>query len=240
MALTEPLDAVEERVLGVLVEKGFTTPEGYPLSLNALVSGCNQKSNRHPSASYTEQTVHEALLRLRMHRIVREVHTAGARVPKFAHAARDVLEVDDQELAILAELLLRGDQTHGELRGRVKRMSPVDSLAALAVLLSKLEDRAMVRSLPPLPGSRAGRVGHLLGIKGDGEVAPQAPAPLPDSPPSAKSPMASFEVTSSSNDETDRSKNNDLANRLDSLEANVTRLTQRLEALERRSDNPEA
>ena len=169
MALTEPLDAVEERVLGVLVEKGFTTPEGYPLSLNALVSGCNQKSNRHPSASYTEQTVHEALLRLRMHRIVREVHTAGARVPKFAHAARDVLEVDDQELAILAELLLRGDQTHGELRGRVKRMSPVDSLAALAVLLSKLEDRAMVRSLPPLPGSRAGRVGHLLGIKGDGE-----------------------------------------------------------------------
>ena len=239
MALTEPLDAVEERVLGVLVEKEFTTPEGYPLSLNALVSGCNQKSNRHPSASYTEQTVHEALLRLRMHRIVREVHTAGARVPKFAHAARDILEVDDQELAILAELLLRGDQTHGELRGRVKRMSPVDSLPALAMLLSKLEDRSMVRSLPPLPGSRAGRVGHLLGIKSDGQAASQTPTSLPSSPSPAESPTASFEVTSSASDEADRSENSGLTNRLNSLEADVARLTQRLEALEKQSDNPE-
>lgn len=239
MSLTEPLDAVEERVLGVLVEKEFTTPEGYPLSLNALISGCNQKSNRHPMASYTEQTVHEALLRLRMHRIVREMRTAGARVEKFAHSAREVLEVDDQELAVLAELLLRGDQTHGELRGRVKRMSPIDSLAALAMLLSKLEERAMVRSLPPLPGSRAGRVGHLLGIKADGEAAPRAPAALPDSPSADNSPTASFEVTPTPDVETRRSKN-DLTDRLDSLEANVTRLTQRLEALENQSDAPEA
>lgn len=243
MALTESLDPVEARILGVLVEKEFTTPEGYPLSLNALVNGCNQKSNRDPTVSYTEQTVNEALLRLRMHRIVREMHTAGARVVKFAHSARDVLEVDDKELAVLAELLLRGGQTHGELRGRVKRMTPVESLAELAVILSKLQSRGMTCSLPPVAGSRAGRVGHLLGDHRSAAGTPAATAPPRDEPADVESgPIATIHVAAPSpaiaagaptaHAPAQDAGHSALESRVAALEAQVERLTGRLDALD--------
>jgi len=196
MTLMEPLDDVEARIVGVLVEKELTTPDGYPLSLNALVNGCNQKSNRDPLTSYTEQTLSEALLRLRLHRLVREVHTAGARVVKYEHHAREVLEVDQAQLAVLTELLLRGPQTPGELRGRVQRMAPMESLEQLGQVISALEARGLLRHLPPLPGSRAARVGHRLGkdrnapSPGVGASTAEArPAPpAPHSPPAPRSP----------------------------------------------------
>ena len=238
MALTEPLDDVETRILGVLVEKEATTPENYPLSLNGLVSGCNQKSNRDPVVFFTEQTVQEALLRLRMHRIVREMHTAGARVVKFAHSAKDVLEVDAQELAILAELMLRGPQTHGELRGRIKRMAPVDSLAELAVILSKMDSRGLVCPLAPAAGSRAGRVGHLLG-KDSGE-APIRPATLPSQletsnvESEAPGPTTTIQVTAPASipaTSADHEATDALESRVTALEAEVARLSSRLDDL---------
>ncbi len=234
MSLSEPLDPIEARIIGVLIEKAFTTPEGYPLSINALVNGCNQKSNRFPVEFYTEQTVNEALLRLRLHRIVNEMHTAGARVVKYAHTAKEVLEVDDQELGILAELMLRGPQTHGELRGRIKRMAPVASLPELGVILGRLQARGLVEAVAPVAGSRAGRVGHCLGSGGGagGGGAGLEPAGVGVEEPVARevreAPVASVTVSAApANPVID-----ELEERVRELEAEVASLKQRLDALE--------
>src|SRR4051794_40125390 len=116
----------ESRVLGVLVEKAFTTPDQYPLSLNSLTSGCNQKNNRDPVLNMSEDQVFDAVESLRSKGLVIRIEAgAGSRVHRFKHNAIDTLHVRSTELAILAELLLRGPQTHGELRGRASRMQPM-------------------------------------------------------------------------------------------------------------------
>ncbi len=158
------LNADESRVLGVLIEKATTTPEQYPLSLNAVTNGANQKNNRDPVRTMTEDQCFEALESLRDKSLVVRVDVPGNRVPKYRHHAGDVLRARTAELAILAELLLRGPQTQGELRGRASRMAPMESLEAVQGLLNALMTREepLVKELPPSPGSRANRFVQLF------------------------------------------------------------------------------
>ena len=154
----------ESRVLGVLVEKATTTPEQYPLSLNAVVNGANQKNNRDPVLTMEEGDAFEALESLRAKGLVVRVDMAGSRVNKYRHQAGEALHVRGAELAILAELLLRGPQTVGELRGRASRMHPLESLDVVKNMLRALSEREepLVREIPPAPGSRAEGYVQLL------------------------------------------------------------------------------
>src|SRR4051812_36582132 len=142
------LDAVEARVLGALIEKEITTPEYYPLTLNALVNACNQKSNREPVVSYDDDTVHDALLRLREKKLSFSLTGAGMRVPKFGHRMVETLNLGRREVAILCELLNRGPQTVGELRTRAERMhkfSDLDEVESCLRLLAEREPPFVVR-----------------------------------------------------------------------------------------------
>jgi uncharacterized protein YceH (UPF0502 family) len=154
-----PLDAIQRRVLGVLIEKAKTTPEGYPLSLNALRTGCNQKSNRSPLMQLEEQQVDEALDELRKFGAVSQVQ-GGGRVDRYRHLAYEWLGVEKVELAVMAELLLRGAQTVGELRGRATRMEPIKDLGELRPTLDSLEAKRLIIYLTP-PG-RGSIVSHTL------------------------------------------------------------------------------
>lgn len=158
------LTAKEARVLGVLVEKAYTTPGQYPMTLNALTSGCNQKSNRDPLTEFDEDDIQDALDHLRSKQFVREVYTSGSRVAKFRQVAKEVLSIDGPALAVLAELLLRGPQTLGELRGRAQRMQPMDTIDVTREAIDRLMDREepLVRVIAPAPGSRAERYLQLL------------------------------------------------------------------------------
>jgi len=186
----------ECRVLGVLVEKAHTTATQYPLSLNALTTGCNQKSNRHPVVHLDEDRVVRALDGLRGKQLAVFVDMAGSRVMKYKHTAREGLDVDTRELVILTELLLRGPQTSGEIRARASRMyQHLGSLDDVRHILENLmaRDEPMVRRLAPAPGSRAERYAqllcadlHPLDESAGGADAPEAPAPVaPADPPLA-------------------------------------------------------
>ena len=148
MSLPRALDSVEIRVLVALLEKEQTTPDAYPLTLNALTNGCNQKSNRSPQMSLTPDDVEQAIDELRALGAVLEVQGSG-RVPKYWHQMYEWLGVDKVELAVMAELLLRGEQTVGELRGRASRMEPIAGLAELKPLLDSLMEKKLVISLTP-------------------------------------------------------------------------------------------
>jgi uncharacterized protein YceH (UPF0502 family) len=145
-----PLDAVERRVLGVLIEKAKTTPDQYPLSLNALVTGCNQKSNRDPAMTLDEEQVMRAVRGLRECGAMAEVFGSG-KIPRYRHLAYEWLGVEKEELAIIAELLLRGEQTEGDLRGRASRMDPIPDLESLRNHLDRLAARGLIVWLSP-PG----------------------------------------------------------------------------------------
>ena len=154
----------ESRVLGVLIEKALTTPEQYPLSLNAVVNGANQKNNRDPVTAMTEDQAHDALESLRGKGLVVRVDVVGNRVPKYRHEVGQVLHARTGEVAVLAELLLRGPQTMGELRGRASRMHPMETLETTRDLLRALMERPepLVQQLPPIPGTRAERYAQLM------------------------------------------------------------------------------
>ncbi len=143
-----PLSARDRRVVGVLVEKAKTTPEAYPLSTSALKSGCNQKSNRFPLMELEAEDIEESLERLRGLGAVVEVQ-GGGRVARFRHCLYEWLGVDKIELAVMAELLLRGTQTEGELRGRAARMEPIADLGALRPVLASLKQKGLVIWLSP-------------------------------------------------------------------------------------------
>jgi len=145
-----PLDANERRVLGVLIEKGKTTPDQYPLSLNGLVTGCNQKSNRDPVMTLDEEQVMRAVRSLQTSGGVAEVFGSG-KLPRYRHLAYEWLGVGKEELAILGELLLRGEQTEGDLRGRASRMDEIPDLTTLRRHLDALAARGLVIWLSP-PG----------------------------------------------------------------------------------------
>jgi hypothetical protein len=144
----EPLGHIERRAIGVLVEKAKTTPEQYPMTLNALRNGCNQKSNRFPQMQLDDDRVEEALERLRQRGAVTEVQ-GDARVPKYRHQMYVWMGVEKVELAVMAELLLRGPQTVGELRGRASRMEAIDDLSTLWPILASLRSRRLVVYLTP-------------------------------------------------------------------------------------------
>ncbi|MEN6405041.1 MAG: DUF480 domain-containing protein [Thermoguttaceae bacterium] len=144
----QPLCAIDRRVLGVLAEKAKTTPDIYPMSLNAICTGCNQKSNRAPIVEYEPEVVEESLDRLRPMGAVGLVEGYG-RVQKYRHYLYEWLGVDKVELAVMTELLLRGDQTVGELRGRAARMEPIADLAALRPVVDSLKAKGLVVSLTP-------------------------------------------------------------------------------------------
>lgn len=146
----KPLNRVQRRVAGVLVEKAKTTPENYPLSLNAVTTGCNQKSNRSPQMELASEEVEMALDELRTLGAAIEVQGSG-RVAKYKHLLYEWLGVDKVELAVMAELLLRGEQTVGELRGRAARMEPIASLDDLRPVLESLQRKQLIVSLTP-PG----------------------------------------------------------------------------------------
>jgi uncharacterized protein YceH (UPF0502 family) len=154
-----PLDRIERRILGVLVEKAKTTPDAYPLSLAALVTGCNQKSNRDPQMQLEPEQIEPALERLRQAGAVAEISGTG-RVPRYRHYLYEWLGVDKVELAVMAELLLRGAQTVGELRGRAARMEPIADVGTLMPVLRSLMDKNLVVALTP--EGRGQTVTHAL------------------------------------------------------------------------------
>ncbi len=150
-----PIASLDRRVLGVLVEKAKTTPDAYPLSINALRSGVNQKNNRFPLMEVEIEDLEEPLSRLRALGAVTEVQ-GSSRVARYRHHAYEWLGVDKTELAVMTELLLRGAQTEGELRGRAARMEPIADVAALRPILNSLKAKDLIISLTP-----EGR-GHML------------------------------------------------------------------------------
>jgi len=158
------LDEIEVRVLGALLEKDITTPDYYPLSLNALVNACNQKSNRDPVMALDESAVKDALDRLNEKNLAGQATSADSRVPKYAHRLQEVFNFDRREMAVLCVLLLRGPQTPGELRGRTERMYKFDDLGMVESALHRLMDREppLVMKLPRQPGTKESRYAHLL------------------------------------------------------------------------------
>ncbi|MEM7559583.1 MAG: DUF480 domain-containing protein [Planctomycetota bacterium] len=143
-----PLTEVERRILGVLMEKARTTPDAYPLSLNGLVTGCNQKSNRAPLMSLSSDEVEDVLSSLRERGIVAEVH-GGGRVAKYRHYGYDHLGVKGAEAGVMAELMLRGEQTLGDLRSRASRFEPIADQNTLKSILASLEEKDLVLFLTP-------------------------------------------------------------------------------------------
>jgi uncharacterized protein YceH (UPF0502 family) len=154
----------EVRVLAALIEKEITTPDYYPLSLNALINACNQKSNRHPVMAMDEAAVREALDSLGRKWLAAPTSTAESRVTKYGHRAQEVFNFDRRQTALLCELMLRGPQTLGELRTHAERMYRFDDLETLEGTLQKLSERQppLVKKLPRLPGTKEPRYAHLL------------------------------------------------------------------------------
>ncbi len=179
------LTADESRVLGVLVEKAQTTPAQYPLTINGMVLGCNQKNNREPVTNLTEEAVFRALDGLRAKGLVREAMLSGSRVAKFRHVARETLSLSTPELVVLAELLMRGPQSVGELRGRASRMHPLESLEAVQTVVDAMASRPepLVERLDPHPGSRAVRYAQRLCPGLHPTDAPAGPEPASEAQP---------------------------------------------------------
>jgi len=154
----------EVRVLGALIEKDITTPEYYPLSLNALVNACNQKSNREPVMQLDENAVRDALSGLQEQGLAGPAGGADSRVTKYEHRTQEVFNFTRAEIAVMCVLLLRGAQTPGELRGRTERMHRFETLEDVQSALHKLIERQppLVKMLPRQPGTKESRYGHLL------------------------------------------------------------------------------
>jgi len=155
----KPLDPIARRVLGVLIEKAKTTPAGYPMSVNAIVAGCNQKNNREPLTALEDIDVERGLEQLRTAGAASEIDWMG-RVAKWKHHAYEWMGVSRAELAVMAELLLRGAQAMGELRGRAARMEPIEDMAALKPIVDGLVQRGLMIELTP--AGRGQVVSHNL------------------------------------------------------------------------------
>ncbi len=176
------LHPIEVRVLGSLLEKEITTPEYYPLSLNALINACNQKSNREPVVNFDQETVEHALQTLRDKGLLLTITGAGSRVPKYGHRISEKLNLGRRELAIVCELMLRGPQTLGELRTRADRMHSFEDLAQVESVIEHLPE--LITKLPRRPGEKEARYAHLLS---------GAPA-IPENEPEVAQPLRSDRI----------------------------------------------
>jgi len=174
------LTAPEVRVLGCLLEKQRTTPDTYPLTLNALRAACNQSTNRDPVVAYDDATVRDAMTRLSRRRWARLTSGAGSRAPKFRHLLDEALTRAPGEQAVLCVLMLRGPQTPGELKQRSDRLHPFADLAAVHETLDRLTERGLVAELARRPGQKEERYAHRLSDE-DAE-GPAAGAPAPAAP----------------------------------------------------------
>jgi len=176
------LTDIETRVLGSLIEKQVTTPEYYPLTLNALTLACNQKNNRNPVTSYSENQVADALESLREKNLAYIFYGSTSRVPKYKHVMPEVMHLRHPEVALMCVLMLRGAQTIGELRGNASRLHEFSSLEEVEATLNALitRDEPLVARLPRQPGQKEGRFAHLLSGEIDVEAFTEsvaAPAP---------------------------------------------------------------
>lgn len=220
---TPQLSFDEIRVLGVLIEKAYTVPASYPMTVNGIVTGCNQKSNRDPVVNFNDERVEVALEDLQKKNFTREIHDPGSRVLKFRHVTREALGIDARQLIVLAELMLRGPQTVGELRQRASRMQPLDSMDIVQNILDSLIKReagALVQELPPAPGSRAKRYAQLLCPGAHPLDAPPSAGGSSDEPASHQSHHAGGTRTGPSNAE--------LLERIESLERRIDALESQL------------
>ena len=210
----DTLTAPEQRVFGCLIEKRFTTPDQYPLTLNALRLACNQSTNRDPVVDYDEETVRAAAQRLAKYGLARLASGHSSRATKYRHLAEEALGLSREQLAVLAVLLLRGPQTPGELKGRTERIVQWPSLAEVELVLAALIDRGFAQRLDRRPGQKEERFAQLLG----GESEPREPAlssaPAPTRAPAA--PPAPASVGGTAGDP--------LITRLNALEARVEQL----------------
>ena len=174
------LNDIEVRVLGSLVEKQVTTPEYYPLTINALTLACNQKNNRNPVTSYSENLVAQAVESLRERNLAYVFYGSTSRVPKFKHVMSEVLHLSQAQLALMCVLLLRGSQTVGELRERASRLYEFSSLEEVEETLNSLisrEPETLVTRLPRQPGQKETRFAHLLAGEAAAEAAAEEPPP---------------------------------------------------------------
>ena len=211
----ELIDSIEARVLGALIEKEATTPEYYPLSLNALVNACNQKSNRFPVVDYDDETVADAIERLKHQRFA-AVIIGGSRVHKYAQRISETLNLGRREMAILCVLLLRGPQTLGEIKDRSERIFSFADLEETERVLDKMAEwpaGALARKLSRQPGQKEVRYAHLL----SGEVAVE-PHPESLAPPLSGGRIAQLE----SDVALLRAEMEELRRRFDALESQLT------------------
>ncbi len=219
-------DAVEIRVLGCLLEKQRTTPDAYPLSLNALRLACNQATNRDPVVDYDEATVVEALRRLALRGWTRLASGAGSRPRKYRHLVNEALNLDDAQLSLLAVLMLRGPQTPGELKQRTERLHGFPNLAAVHETLERLVEAGRVERLGRRPGQKEERYAQLLGGAGEGsapgEVLSTTVAGEEESPAGSDQQATAGEASS---DRLDR-----LERELAELREQVRRLSEALDA----------
>jgi len=228
------LTAPEQRVLGCLIEKRWTTPDQYPLSVNALRLACNQSTNRDPVTTYDEVTVRAAADRLCRYGLARLASGHSSRATKYRHLAEEGLGLGREELSVLAVLLLRGAQTPGELKARSERMAALGSLHDVDRVLAVLTERGYVRRLDRRPGQKEDRFEQLLGgggqedaAGGDAAPVPVASPPVVATPPVATSPVATPPVAV---------RDADLESRVAALEAEVATLRAELARL--RGDEP--
>ncbi len=188
--LVEVLSRAQRRVLGVLVEKAYTTPEYYPLTLKAITTGCNQKSNRSPVTNYSEDSVEETLDELRQLGLVAVIHTESGRTERYRHHMRQHFPFSEQQLAIITELLLRGRQQLGELRSRASRMVSIEGQDELREQLAALQKEGFIQASGPL-GRRGIEVDHAFYPDQEGQRLEfsegadddQTPEPLPRTRP---------------------------------------------------------
>lgn len=173
------LSPEEQRVLGSLLEKQRTTPDIYPLTLNALRAACNQSTNRDPVVAYDESTIRDALYRLSQRRFTRLSGGHTSRAAKYRHLLEDTLHVGAEDQAVLAVMLLRGPQTPGELLQRTERLFHFPDSVALTETIDRLIERELVARYDRRPGQREDRYGHLLGGEAPAPTATPAPPPPP-------------------------------------------------------------
>ena len=213
------IPSIERRVLGVLIEKAKTTPDTYPLTLNAIRTGCNQKSNRSPQMQLSADQVEEALDHLRELGAATEIQGDG-RAVKFRHKGYQWLGVEKVELAVLAELLLRGEQTVGELRGRAARMESIDGLAALNPILANLKEKGLLVELNPK--GRGQIVTHGLYPEGKTPTLSDAASNIPPDEASIVSTSAPASSSTSPSELSElRRELSELKERLEVLEAAI-------------------